>query len=78
MGMRKVDTGEARLFGQPVHGPTTDASLRRRIGFVPEEKGLYPYMTVEQMIRSTRPFFPKWRDDLERRYLQAFDLQQHR
>jgi ABC-2 type transport system ATP-binding protein len=78
MGMRKTDAGEARLFGQRVHGPTTEASLRRQIGFVPEEKGLYPYMTVEQVIRFTRPFFPKWRDDLERRYLQIFDLPPHR
>jgi hypothetical protein len=27
-------------------------------------------MTVEQVIRFTRPFSPKWRDDLERRYLE--------
>jgi ABC-2 type transport system ATP-binding protein len=31
-------------------------------------------MTVEQIIRFTRPLFPKWRDDLERRYLQMFEL----
>jgi ABC-2 type transport system ATP-binding protein len=38
------------------------------------DKELYPYMTVEQIIRFTRPFFPKWRTDLERRYLDMFDL----
>jgi ABC-2 type transport system ATP-binding protein len=31
-------------------------------------------MTVEQIIRFTRAFFPKWRDDLERRYLRMFEL----
>jgi len=31
-------------------------------------------MTVEQIIRFTRPFFPKWRSDLEQRYLKMFDL----
>jgi ABC-2 type transport system ATP-binding protein len=31
-------------------------------------------MTVEQIIRFTRPFFPKWRDDLEQRYLKMFEL----
>ena len=31
-------------------------------------------MTVEQIIRFTRPFFPKWRDDLEKRYLRMFEL----
>jgi ABC-2 type transport system ATP-binding protein len=31
-------------------------------------------MTVEGLIRFTRPFFPKWRHDLERRYLRMFEL----
>lgn len=39
-----------------------------------EEKDLYPYMTVDQVIRFTRPFFPKWRDDLARRYLKMLEL----
>lgn len=79
MGLLRSDSGSARVFGIPV----TDAGgafekrtieVRRRIGFVTEDKELYPYMTVEQIIRFTRPFFPKWRDDLERRYLKMFDL----
>ena len=53
-------------------------AIRRRVGFVTEDKELYPYMTVEQMIRFTRPFFPKWRDDLERRYLEMFELPPNR
>jgi ABC-2 type transport system ATP-binding protein len=35
-------------------------------------------MTVEQVIRFTRPFFPRWRDDLERRYLDLFALPSNR
>jgi ABC-2 type transport system ATP-binding protein len=31
-------------------------------------------MTVADIIRFTRPFFPKWRDDLELKYLKVFDL----
>lgn len=31
-------------------------------------------MTVEQIIRFTRPFFPHWRADLEKRCLKAFEL----
>lgn len=31
-------------------------------------------MTVEEIIRFTRPLFPKWRHDLERRYLEIFEL----
>src|SRR5258705_13183006 len=31
-------------------------------------------MTVEEMIRFTSPFFPRWRPDLEQKYLRAFEL----
>jgi len=73
MGLLRADAGSARVFGLPAdqeHG----IAIRRRTGFVTEDKDLYPYMTVEKMIRFARPFFPKWRDDLERRYLTLFDL----
>jgi ABC-2 type transport system ATP-binding protein len=35
-------------------------------------------MTVQQIIRFTRPFFPKWRSVLERRYMDMFDLPPNR
>lgn len=74
MGLAKADDGSARLFGLPTSGGKAGADLRRRIGFVTEDKELYPYMNVEEIIRFTRPFFPGWRADLEQRYLKAFDL----
>jgi len=74
MGMLRADGGAARVFGLDAGDPAQSVEARRRIGFVTEDKELYPYMTVEQIIRFTRPFFPKWRDDLERRYLKMFDL----
>ena len=74
MGLAKADRGEARIFGIAPGDDKSGALLRRRIGFVPEDKELYPYMTVEQVIGFSRPFFPHWRDDLESRYLNAFDL----
>ena len=74
MGLLRSDSGSARVFGTPVIDADRSVEIRRRIGFVTEDKELYPYMTVEQIIRFTRPFFPKWRDDLERRYLKMFEL----
>jgi ABC-2 type transport system ATP-binding protein len=68
------DSGAAHVFGIPVADADRSAEIRRRIGFVTEDKELYPYMTVEQIIRFTRPFLPKWRDDLERRYLEMFEI----
>jgi ABC-2 type transport system ATP-binding protein len=74
MGMLRSDSGGARVFGVPAGDADRSIEIRRRIGFVTEDKSLYPYMTVEQIISFTRPFFPKWRDDLERRYLKLFEL----
>ena len=74
MGLSQSDSGTAHVFGIPVADAEGSVQIRRRIGFVTEDKELYPYMTVEQIIRFTRPLFPKWRDDLEKRYLQMFDL----
>jgi len=74
IGLLRSDSGGARVFGIPVADADRSVEIRRRIGFVTEDKELYPYMTVEQLIRFTRGFFPKWRVDLERRYLEMFEL----
>jgi ABC-2 type transport system ATP-binding protein len=74
MGLLRPDSGSARVFGTPVADADRSIEIRRRIGFVTEDKELYPYMTIEQIVRFTRPFFPKWRDDLEQRYLKMFEL----
>jgi ABC-2 type transport system ATP-binding protein len=74
MGLLRSDSGTAQVFGIPVADVDRAIEIRRRIGFVTEDKELYPYMTVEQVIAFTRPFFPKWRSDLEKRYLEMFDL----
>ena len=70
LGMAKATKGEARLLG----GPAAGADVRRRVGFVSDEKDLYDYMTVDEMIAFTRPFFPKWRTDLEQKYRKKFEL----
>ena len=74
MGLLRADSGEAQVFGTQVIDADSSVELRRRIGFVMEDKELYPYMTVEQMLRFVRGFFPKWRTELEKRYLEMFEL----
>lgn len=74
MGLLHADSGSARVFGLPVGDADSAVAIRRRIGFVTEDKELYPYMTVAEIIRFTRGFFPGWRDDLEQRYVELFDL----
>jgi ABC-2 type transport system ATP-binding protein len=45
LGVLGADAGEVRWKGEPV-----DAELRRRIGYMPEERGLYPKMKVGEQL----------------------------
>ena len=74
LGMAKPTSGQARVFGLPAGEQTASVEIRRRTGFVSEEKDLFDFMTVGEMIRFTRDFFPRWRSDLAGRYLKAFEL----
>jgi len=74
LGMTHPTTGEARVFNLPANAAASSVAIRQRTGFVSEDKDLYDFMTVGEMIRFTAPFFPKWRRDLEERYLRKFEL----
>jgi ABC-2 type transport system ATP-binding protein len=74
LGMTRPTAGDARVFGMPAGTSASSVAIRRRTGFVSEDKDLYDFMTVEEMIRFTAPFFPTWRKDLEERYLRKFEL----
>jgi len=48
LGVLRADGGEVRFAGKPL-----DFAARRRIGYMPEERGLYPRMPIaEQLIYS--------------------------
>ena len=74
LGMARPTGGQARVFGLAADAPQPSVEIRRRTGFVGDDKDLYNYMTVAEMIRFTAPFFPRWRADLEQRYLRKFEL----
>ena len=46
--------------------PKASLEIRRHVAYVGEDKGLYGYMTVAQLIRFTRSFYRDWQDGLER------------
>ena len=45
MGLVRADAGEVRWQGRPL-----DQAARRRIGYMPEERGLYPKMRVGEQL----------------------------
>lgn len=74
LGMARPTGGHARVFGLPCDAPDASVRIRQRIGFVSDDKELYGSLTVAEMVGFTASFFPKWRKDLERQYLQSFEL----
>jgi len=74
LGMVKPDAGRARVFDLAADAPQSSVAIRRRTGFVTEDKDLIDYMTVDEIIRFTASFYPRWRGDLEEKYRRSFDL----
>jgi ABC-type multidrug transport system ATPase subunit len=74
LGMARPTSGHVRVFGLPADAQNASVEIRRRTGFVSDDKDLYDYMDVAEMIRFTAAFFPRWRADLEQRYLRRFEL----
>jgi ABC-2 type transport system ATP-binding protein len=78
LGMARPTGGAARVFGLAADAPASSVEIRRRIAFVSDDKDLYDYMNVAEMIRFAAAFSPRWRPDLEQRYLRRFELPRER
>jgi ABC-2 type transport system ATP-binding protein len=78
LGLAMATSGKARVFGLDADAQSSSVEIRRRAAFVSDEKDLYDYMTVGEMIRFTASFYPKWRSDKEERQLRRFDLRPER
>jgi ABC-2 type transport system ATP-binding protein len=74
LGMARPTSGSGQIFGLRIDNEQDSLRIRQRAAFVAEDKRLYDYMTVAQIIRFTRSFFPNWRSDLEARLLDQFEL----
>jgi ABC-2 type transport system ATP-binding protein len=74
LGMVHPTSGSGCIFGHRIDREKDSLLIRQRVAFVAEDKRLYDYMTVEQIVSFTRPFFPRWNHDLERRLMDQFKL----
>ncbi len=60
MGLLRAESGSVRVFGlDPVADPV---GVLSRIGYLSEENDLPGWMTVEELIRYSRAFYPAWDD----------------
>jgi ABC-2 type transport system ATP-binding protein len=74
LGLTHPTSGEARVLGLHPEDRKEGVRIRQRIGFVSEDKGLYDYAKVWQMISFTRSFFPNWDREMEERLIGLFEL----
>jgi ABC-2 type transport system ATP-binding protein len=60
MGLLKAESGSVRVFGlDPVADPV---GVLSRIGYLSEENDLPGWMTVAELVRYSRAFYPSWDD----------------
>ena len=70
LDIARPSSGEAKLLGEP----PGSVRVRQRVGFLGEDKRLYAYMTVREIVAFTRGFFPSWNKDVELKLLRDFEL----
>ena len=72
MGLLKAEGGSVRVFGlDPVADPV---GVLSRIGYLSEENDLPGWMTVNDLIRYSRAFYPRWDDAYAEELRNAFAL----
>jgi ABC-type multidrug transport system ATPase subunit len=74
MGMMRPSHGGGRVLGHDIADPKASLAMRQRVAYVAEDKRLYDYMTVGQLIAFTKAFYPTWREDVEKELLEEFRL----
>ena len=72
LGLRAAQTGSVRVFGiDPVADPV---GVLSRIGYLSEDPDLPGWMSVTELIRYSRAFYPGWDDAYAEELRQAFAL----
>ena len=72
LGLLRAESGSVRVFGlDPVADPV---GVLSRIGYLSEENDLPGWMRVDELIRYSRAFYPKWDDAYAEELRQTFAL----
>lgn len=72
MGLLKIESGNATIFNDDVWDMS--AETKSRIGYVPQEITLYPWMQVSQLVRYISSFYEAWDKDYCVELLNSFEL----
>jgi len=72
LGLVRPNSGTVTLLGEPAH--ELSASAKARLGYVPQEISLYPWMRVRQLLEYTSAFYPRWNNVLVEQLLKDWEL----
>jgi ABC-2 type transport system ATP-binding protein len=74
LGMTHPSEGSGTVLGRLISDTRASREIRCRVAYVGEEKQLYDYMTVDQLIRFTASFYPDWRPEIAQRLQLRYEL----
>src|SRR3982751_1786221 len=70
LGLWRAESGAVRVFGiDPVAGPS---GVLGRIGYLSEEPDLPGWMRVDELLRYTQAFYPRWETQYAGELLRRF------
>lgn len=58
LGLLRIDEGHAEIFGDDAWD--LSAETKARLGYVPQELKLYPWMRVGHLVQYIASFYPRW------------------
>lgn len=72
LGLLKAQAGSVRVFGlDPVADPT---GVLGRIGYLSEDRNLPDWMRIDELMRYSQAFYPKWDEKFARELCDTFEL----
>ena len=74
LGITHPTSGSGLLLGHSITDPKQDLEARRQVAYCGEDKQLYAYMTVKQLIHFTASFYPDWRNEVAASLIDQFQL----
>jgi ABC-2 type transport system ATP-binding protein len=78
LGMTRPSEGSGTVLGRSIVNARENRDSRRHIAYVGEDKELYGYMTVAQLIRFTASFYSDWRLETAHCLLRRYKLPSQR
>ena len=74
LGITHPSSGAGTVLGRAIDDPKQSVEMRRHVAYVAEDKQLYSWATVSEMIAFTRSFYADWQTDTERALLRRYAL----